>query len=370
MKKLLSIYFLLLIAFLSSSQEKAQLIGNCSTCDEVCNDKSQYIRIYSENDFWKLRGTTDRYFTNGIKIDYFFLPPGTKAGLLDYIFFNLPFKRNGKPNATRNNNFAISFGMNQYTPADLSNPGVDSSDRPYAGWMFGAIKCISNDFGTAERLSTEYSFGVIGPSAHQKYVQTKWHDIFDFEEPGGWDNQIQNDFALNVNVVYEKGVVNPIGNMEWIANIEANVGTVTNYFGIGSTFRLGIFNDYFLNEFGLRQGENKIKRYKECTDKKNRTTFYEKNLDRKFQFYTFIKPSFRAIVDNSLLQGGIWSYKRSPYILTADRIKRFYANAEFGLCLIYKGIGLTFSQLFRTAEFEGAKISHWGAITLTIKTKK
>ena len=77
------------------SQKKLQEVQElpCQTCNVVCNDKLHYFRLYSENDFWKLRGTTDRYFTNGIKVEYFFLPPGTRKGLLDRVFPNLPYWR-------------------------------------------------------------------------------------------------------------------------------------------------------------------------------------------------------------------------------------------------------------------------------------
>jgi lipid A 3-O-deacylase len=366
-KKTALAFFVLFSCLFSIAQDKAQLVDNCSECTSVCNDRSSYLRLYTENDFWKLRGSTDRYFTNGVKIDFFFLPPGTKKGILDKIFFVLPFERDGQPNATRNNNFAMSFGMNQYTPLSIKRTTIDSNDRPYAGWMFLALKCISNDFGRSERLSTEYSFGVIGPAAHQKFVQTKFHEWTGDQKPMGWDYQIHNDPAINLNLVYEKGVVNPAPNIEMMGNFEANIGTVTNYFGLGATFRVGLFNDYFLNEFGLRQGKNKVKRYTKCTDPKKRTRFYSQNLDRKFQFYAYIKPSFRIVIDNSLLEGGIFHYDESPYVLRADRLKRFYAHSEFGFCLAYRGVGLTFSQLFRTPEFDGAFDTHWGALTLTTK---
>lgn len=74
----------------------------------------------------------------------------------------------------------------------------------------------------------------------------------------GWHNQLKDDLALNMKVDYEKLIAMPNKNAEIIGLVEANFGTVTNFMGLGSTVRIGAFNDYFINELGLRIDTAKI----------------------------------------------------------------------------------------------------------------
>lgn len=352
--KTLLISLILLFAFLNGlSQEQP--------CTTTFNDRSRYIKFGWANDALKLRGITDRYFTNGNSLEYFYLPKNPAK--FERIFLRMPCT------STRNNNFAVGFHMQMFTPTDISLVAIDSGNRPYAGWAYVSLKCISNEFSNSDRITTEYSIGIIGEHSYQKEVQTWFHKIIGSQKPMGWGNQIHDDIALNVKVDYEKGLLRPNKNIEMIGLVEANFGTVTNFMGLGSTIRLGSFNDYFINELGLRADSTKFVRYeKETKDFTSRKVFRQ-NLLRKLQFYFFIRNSLRVVIDNSLLQGGLFNYDESPYVLSSDEIKRFYFNAEFGVNITYKGVGIIYSQHFRTAEFKNAFDTNWGSATAVFRIK-
>ncbi len=265
---------------------------------------------------------------------------------------------------TRANNFAAFAGMEMYTPIDIKASNIQVNDRPYAGLMYAGIKCISNDFNTARRLTTAYYLGVLGESAKQKQVQKGIHDRLNYTDPKGWDNQIRNDLALNIKIDFEQLIAAPTSRLELIGLSEINLGSVSNFGGLGTLFRIGRLTDYFYNESGITNGR-RTRRCRQCSD---RTNYFSNNLSRNFQLYVFFKTSFRVVMDNSLLEGGWFSHDSSPHTITSDKVKRFYGNAEAGATINYKGFALTFSQLFRTPEFDDAFTTRWGSITLTVRT--
>ncbi|QQR87109.1 MAG: lipid A deacylase LpxR family protein [Flavobacteriales bacterium] len=339
-------------------------LGLFAQAPPVMKDEAVYVRLASENDFFKLRGNTDRYFTNGERLDVFFSSK-YEAGL-EKLFFVLP--RRNYP--FRSNEFGIGVGMNMYTPTDIALVKPDSTDRPYAGWTYAAIKCISNDFTTKQRLTTEHSLGVIGPAAGQKEVQIWYHALIGSQEPMGWDNQIANDFAYNLNVTYEKELIHPVRQIQVVGTVEANAGTVTNHIGLGGLIRIGRFNDYFVQEFGLLKDSTDLDRYQKEVLPTMPADLHMDDIDRKFQLYFQIRPLFRAVLDNSLLQGGMFGFRDSPHTVPADELKRFYVNTEYGLTLICSGFGITFTQSFRSPEFTNAKWSHWGGISIVARIAK
>lgn len=323
------------------------------------NDATPYVRIAFDNDFFKLRGTTDRYYTNGEKVEVF-LPPKASCWMRP-LFIQL------KESPTRNNNFGIGLGMAMYTPTDIERTHIEPRDRPYAGWAGISLKCVSTEFTTGERFTSEYTLGAIGPVVRQKQIQTWWHEVIDSPKPLGWDHQVANDLALNVYALYEHVVTSPSAHFQITTGGEINVGTVTNFAGWTSQFRWGLYNDQFLNEGGLRSGQNKVKRYSKTCKSRIVRRHYQQNMDRKCQAYFFVRPTVRAVMDNALLQGGLFSYRDCPFTIPADELQRAYVQNEVGLVIVYRGIGVALSQVSRGREFRYAQNAQWGSIQLLFK---
>jgi hypothetical protein len=289
---------------------------------------SGYLRLCIENDMLVLRHKTDRYFTSGVKGDWYFLKNPTSKYWLSRIFPQLK---------TADTYFGITAASNMYTPANMSAQ-IQQNDRPYAGWVYVGANCISNDLSTTTRFTTEYSLGVIGPAALQKPIQRKWHQIIERPLPQGWHNQIANDIALTLSFTGEKRLLKPADFVEVNGILEANVGTVMNYMGFGGLVRVGWFDDYFNDIFQVNGRHNTV------------------------QAYVYMRPLVRIVADNALLQGGMLTYKKSPYTIPRDDINRYYLNSEFGYCLSYRQFNITYSQSLRTPEFRGAKNMFWGAV--------
>jgi lipid A 3-O-deacylase len=292
-----------------------------------------YARVQIENDMLIARHKTDRYFSSGVRLDYLFVKNPTAQSWLSKLFPRLQ-------NADNFVGFTASSSM--YTPANKAEQ-VIVGDRPYAGWLHGGVYHISNSAASATRFKTEYTVGVIGKAAMQEEMQKNWHQVINRPQPLGWDNQIASDVALTVNFKGEKRLLQPAEHVDLIGFAEANIGTVMNYGGVGGMMRLGWFEDYFANILPL-----------------------SKNAHKSWQAFVFIRPSVRIVADNALLQGGIFTYDKSPYVIQRDDLARYYMETEFGYSLSYRNINMTYSQSIRTPEFNGARNMFWGGLSCSV----
>ncbi len=290
----------------------------------------QYLRLDIQNDMLVPLEKTDRYFSSGLKLDYFFMKNPDAKFPLGKIF----------PRTKKGDLYmGLTVSSNMYTPADKSEV-LEPGDRPYAGWLYLGAIGVSNDIKNETRYTTEYSLGVIGPAAMQEAMQRRMHKLISRPMPKGWDKyQIANDIAINLSFTGEKRFAKPSDNLELFGLIETNVGTVTNYMGIGGMMRIGWFDDYFKNIVPLK--------------------------DKGWQLFVFARPVVRVVMDNALLQGGFFNYNKSPYTVSKDDLNRVYFDTEFGYGVSFRKFNITYSQNIRTPEFRGAENMHWGALTVT-----
>lgn len=322
------------------------------------------VQFHVENDYFTLREPTDRYFTNGLKVeilrDNWFQKFGTNQT-------RLPIFALVKPSPYRFIVNGLSLGQDMYTPADITQTQIDTSDRPYAGHLYLSLKSISTDVVKRNRMTSELSLGVLGPYAFAGEAQTWWHEeVLPSPEPKGWHNQIPTDVGINYYVRFQQEVFTGYSDaLQVLPHAEANLGTVSNNMGLGGTVYLGWFNDQLVDIFGLTP--HLVSCTDVCHPSDSIYNAYVNHPRRKLQFYLFVEGTGRAVLDNSFLQGGLFSAAKSPHTINVDNLNRFYFQGEYGVRLAYGNLVLTASQVFRTPEFKGAKGSQWGALTLAIR---
>ncbi|MEW8266705.1 MAG: lipid A deacylase LpxR family protein [Candidatus Thiodiazotropha sp.] len=144
------------------------------------------------------------------------------------------------------------FGMNIYTPNDLSIRERIINDRPYAGWLYGGFSVHEMKIFNREDSNNlafdvknlELQIGVVGPLAAQEYVQTWIHDdVGSSTIPEGWDNQIEN--MPGISLLFEDRLVypHPVSDRQklFISNSPHwgfNIGNISNYINVGYTISL------------------------------------------------------------------------------------------------------------------------------------
>lgn len=295
------------------------------------NAKPYFVSFDTQNDFFIARKPTNRYFLNSINVDFWQHESRLKGSKLAFLPKIFPNMEGGE------NYIGIGFNMNSFTPSRFYNT-IPLGDRPFAGWSNVYVSNITFRQQDGLKFTTSYSLGFLGKLAGQSWLQERWHKASGQPFPSGWDYQIANDIALNINFLGEKSIYNIASNFDCIGFIEVNTGTVANFMGVGTMLRLGKFDDYF-----------------------SRPTFA--NGVSAIQTFAYFKPHASVVLDNSLLQGGYFNRSSSHKILQ-DELQRFYFQIEFGYSLTINNFNIKFFQQFRTPEFEGAANMLWGGFNL------
>jgi lipid A 3-O-deacylase len=298
----------------------------------LSHDRS--FRINFDNDIFD---NTDRYYTNGIRFD--FISPFLKQSPLSWLM--VPYWGKGI------NYYGVSIGQNMYTPSTTKVGGIHFGDRPYSAYLiFGSFK-ISNDPGKKFRQTSDIDLGVIGPMAFGDFLQKTVHsNLPTNSEPLGWEYQIENDFILNYNLTYEKGVIST-RRVELNLNGVGALGTLYTNLGGGFQFRAGKMNPYFGSYGFSRKNINKIMG---CS---------------KFQAFIFVTSLGKLVGYDATLEGGMFN-KSSIYTLNSNEISRLTYQGSLGLTISYEGVRLDVEQFLLSPEFHGCAWHKWVHIGLTI----
>ena len=195
-------------------------------------DRSGTFSLYFEND--TVAGT-DRCFTGGAKLGW--MSKDLKNYKEKKIWRWLPFV--DKPGFQHT--FALSLGMNIYTPDDISRTDIIEDDRPYAGFLYLAAG-IHN---ISRRIldSWEFYIGIVGPHSYAEQTQKFIHTIITGVYPEGWDNQLKDELALQL--IYERKWKFPSSDsreglgFDAIPHLGGGLGNVYIYGSTGVQVRLG-----------------------------------------------------------------------------------------------------------------------------------
>jgi hypothetical protein len=129
----------------------------------------------------KLR--SDRGYTNGTRMLWSWQPTaGTRIARLGAMLCG--------HDSTCENRATAGLGQNMYTPENLRSPVAIRGDRPYGGWLYGALMLDATRPATNDHF--EVYVGVIGRDSHADDAQIFVHKHVTPQAPDplGWDTQI------------------------------------------------------------------------------------------------------------------------------------------------------------------------------------
>lgn len=99
-------------------------------------------------------------------------------------------------------NVVFRLGQSMYTPEDFTRSDLIVDDRPYAGLLYAGLAWNRRKFNPKSNLdihdTREITVGVIGPLSLAEQAQNLVHDAFGDERFLGWDNQLENEPALQL----------------------------------------------------------------------------------------------------------------------------------------------------------------------------
>lgn len=190
---------------------------------------------------------TDRHYTNGFQMSY--ISDAYHPEWIDTVASFVPLYR-----SSNNVRFGIAFGQSIFTPDNISETALITNDRPYAGWLYTTFSLTSDervvgvggdsaDYRYANAL--DITVGIVGPSAKAEETQTQFHEWVDTTTPRGWDNQLKDEFGLNITYTrlwqYELSHY-----IDITPQAGFSLGNVYTFVNTGVMFRLGnsLGNDF------------------------------------------------------------------------------------------------------------------------------
>jgi hypothetical protein len=301
--------------------------------------------VQFENDFFG--GGTDRHFTHGTAFNCLTKPIPWIVEAAD----KLPWFTYEKAQFDEKDlqaRASLSLGQNIYTPEDISEKELIKEDRPYAGWLYLGFGLAANQ-GSRRFDKIELTLGVVGPWSMAEEVQETWHSFFSLEEPRGWDNQIDNEPA--VNLFYEqawrfdeRGFLTGL-EYDVIPHFGGALGNVFTHAAAGFTVRVG---PDLLEDFGPPRIRPSLPGGGFFRNRKG------------FNWYLFAGVEGRTVLRNIFLDGNTFSDSHS-----VDK-KILVGDLQAGIAIQYRRYRLAYTQIFRTKEYDGQdRADQFGSLSIS-----
>ncbi|MCP5144154.1 MAG: lipid A deacylase LpxR family protein [Gammaproteobacteria bacterium] len=309
--------------------------------------------VMFENDLF---GNSDRSYTNGVKLSWIsgdltqYREAGRIPRWLSPLVDAMPFIN--ETGLQRN----VSFSLDQqiFTPADISVAELVTDDRPYAGWLNFSVAFHNKNL---HRMDTvQLVFGVVGPAALGGDAQNFVHKVRDIPTARGWANQLRNEPGFNIVIERKRRLLqstNPRGiGYDLISHYGGALGNVHIYGNAGIEARFG-WN--LPADFGLsmiRPG-GEVSGPVDNTDPRL-------NLKSRFGAHLFAAVAGRLVGRNLFLDGNTFRDSHS--------VNKRHAVGDLivGGSLLYRGVKLSYAQVWRTREFRNQpKFHNFGSIGLS-----
>lgn len=316
--------------------------------DLASSDDAGILSVQIENDLWG--NGTDRHYTHGTRLSY--LSSEETPAWLDKAAAYVPvFSRRGQLRTS------YAIGQSIFTPEDITRKDLIEDETPYAGWLYAAIGLISDHReGDGElqsnRLdSLELNIGVVGPSSLAQETQSTVHKYVGSPQARGWKHQLHDEFGIML--VYDRQWQAQYLSEVWGMGIDltphlgGTLGNVMTSVDFGTTLRIGrdLPSDY---------GPPSIR------PSLPGSGFFRPT--QGFGWYLFAGVGGRCVLHNIFLDGNTdgdsHHVERVPWV----------GDLQAGLVLTWGDARLSFTNIFRTDEFEEQKSpTEFGSISLSFR---
>lgn len=304
--------------------------------------KEPEVGIFSfvlENDLFY---NTDHRYTNGARFSYL-TPKGGEPEWLRDSLMDLPMF-----NWHSDIRVEYSLGQNMYTATDklLRDPPAD--DRPYAGWLYGAVGLVARTGQVLDQM--QVSVGVVGPASMAHQTQDFIHSIVDSPEAQGWHTQLKNEPTLQLT--YQRSWQSPEFKLPGGFGLDATphagvaVGNVYDYANMGMMLRFG-------QNLPIDYGPPRVQ------PSLPGSGYFEKAAGG-FGWYLFAGVDGRGVAHNIFLDGNTFANSRSV------QKEHWVGDAQFGLAVVIDGVRLAYTHVLRTREYVGQDASdQFGAFSVS-----
>lgn len=285
---------------------------------------------------------TDRDYTNGIEFNW--SPIGAASEQLPEFLANMT------PGLLSRDTTRVNYSLGQlmFTPEDTAADNPPLTQRPYAGYLYGALALTSVGAGTEEQLRIQ--LGAIGPASLAADSQDLVHRIRGFAFSQGWHTQLRDEPGLVVSYQVTKQAVSLVLSDNFAFDIKANaggaVGNVFDYASAGAVARIGI---NMPGDSGPPQIEP------------GRPSSYYYDPKPGLGAYVFAGIQGRAIARNLFLDGNSFQDSRSV------EKENFVGEVSFGGALDFERFRLSFVHVIRSREYQTQPgFDQFGTLSLAV----
>jgi hypothetical protein len=140
---------------------------------------------------------SDNEFTNGLTLQVHGPPAANWADVAGTPAFGKSMSRWFLPVRRQGLRFreGWSAGQSLQTPDDITRKDLIVNDVPYAAAL--AVQNTWIAYDDRRLYGFGWLFGMIGPAARGKEIQSGFHKLIGGDEPMGWDNQLHNEPLIN-----------------------------------------------------------------------------------------------------------------------------------------------------------------------------
>jgi hypothetical protein len=308
------------------------------------------LSILFENDLFY---NSDHDYTNGVLIGYTTAPQDTPDWAVRWARW-LPFFSQSGEVRTR-----YALGQDIFTPHNLHLVDPPLTDRPYAGFLYGAFGLADESGSEGDVISNldqlQVTLGVIGPASLAEDTQKFVHGIINATDPQGWSTQLRDEPGLIIQ--YERSVKfslltsysGPGIGFDIVPHYGAAIGNVYDYANAGAMARVG-FN--LPKDYGPLRIDPSLPG----------SGFYEPRGDSAIAAYIFAGVDGRAIARNLFLDGSTFQDSRSVSKLN------LVGDLELGAAVTFRAFQLSFTHVIRSREYATQKADdQFGAVNLSVR---
>ena len=298
------------------------------------------LTILFENDLFY---NSDHDYTNGVLIGYTTAPQDTPDWAVRWARW-LPFFAQEGEVRTR-----YALGQDIFTPHNLHLADPPPTDRPYAGFLYGAFGLVDDNLTSLDQL--QISLGIIGPASLAEDTQKFVHRIIHGTDPQGWSTQLRDEPGLVIQYERSLKLIPPQSVFGLFFDAEPHygiaIGNVYDYVNVGGMARLG-FN--LPKDYGPLRIDPSLPG----------SGFYEPTGD--VGAYIFAGVDGRAIARNLFLDGNSFEDSRSVSKMN------LVGDLELGAALTFDAFQLSFTHVFRSKEYATQKAAdQFGAVNLSVR---
>ncbi|MDI2111893.1 lipid A deacylase LpxR family protein [Commensalibacter nepenthis] len=328
--------------FLTTAIVSGAVLSSPSAHATPKQDPYNTLTLQWENDAVSTQsGTSDRYYTNGLRIGWTSPTDSLPTPIADVNTFLL-----GKGMQR------IHWGLQQmmFTPSDTRAFDKLPFDRPYAGVLLTTVNLISDTDNTRSVFGIQA--GLMGPGALGRQVQNGFHSIIGDNKNNGWHNQLKNMpvFQVQMGRTWRYKFAQ-LGHVDFDVLPSANgaAGNYKTFAQLGGIVRFGQGLD---SDFG----PSRIGSGNDGTDAYVGTRFVN--------WYVFGGVDGQAVAYNSTLQG-------DPTHSHQQHVSKKWDVGEIvaGAAVIVKGYKIAYTQTWQTQEFNGQRsgLFNYGSVSVSFK---